>query len=140
MNTTNERITVQTTVRADVDKVWEFWTKPEHIMNWNFASDDWCCPIATNDLKKGGVFNWRMESKDGSKGFDFTGKYEQILDKQLILYKMPDGRKVDIEFSEKGNGVQVLETFDAEGTNTDKQQRAGWQAILGNFKRYTESE
>lgn len=33
------RITVKTTVQADLEKVWNYWTKPEHITNWNFATD-----------------------------------------------------------------------------------------------------
>jgi len=134
-----ERITVQTSVQADIDKVWKFWIKSEHITNWNFASDEWCCPSATNDLKSGGQFNYRMESKDGKTGFDFTGTYDTIIDKELISYKMSDGRKVDIRFSQSGNEVIVSETFDPEGTNTAERQRAGWQAILANFKKYVES-
>ena len=93
-----------------------------------------------NDLKPSGKFSWRMEAKDGSMGFDFTGDYEKIIEKQLITYKMSDGRLVRIDFSENGNKVIVSETFDAEGTNSDEQQRAGWQAILGNFKNYVESK
>lgn len=134
------RITVKTSVIADIDKVWSYWTKPEHITNWNFASDEWVCPNAENDLKLNGKFSWRMETKDGSMGFDFGGTYEKIVDKSLISYNMSDGRKVDIEFTQNGNEVIVSETFDAEGTNSDEMQRAGWQAILGNFKKYVESE
>ncbi|MFN3196487.1 MAG: SRPBCC family protein [Chlorobiota bacterium] len=133
------RITVQCTINSDIDKVWESWTKPDHIINWNFASDEWCCPTAENDLKPGGKFISRMESKDGSMGFDFGGIYEEVKEKELISYKMQDGRKVDIRFISSGNNVEVVETFDAEGTNADEQQRAGWQSILNNFKNYVES-
>jgi len=134
------RITVKTSVKADIDKVWNYWTKPEHITNWNFASDEWCCPKAENNLHPNEKFSWRMEPKDGSMGFDFEGTYDKIINKKLISYKMSDGRKVDIEFKQNGNEIEVSETFDAEGTNTDEQQRAGWQAILENFKKYVESE
>ena len=119
-----ERITVSTSVQADLDKVWELWTKPEHIVNWNFASEEWCCPNATNKLKPGGAFNWRMESKDGKMGFDFTGIYDKIIDRERISYQMSDGRNADILFSQIGNEVTVSETFDAEGTNTIELQRA----------------
>lgn len=132
-------ITVHTTVHATIDKVWDYWTQPEHIVNWNFASDEWCCPKAENDLRPTGRFSWRMEAKDGSMGFDFTGDYVQIIDQKLISYKMSDGRNVEIEFNLNNDGVNVSETFEAEGTNTDEQQRAGWQAILENFKKYVES-
>lgn len=138
--TSKSKITVETTVQADLDKVWEVWTKPEHITNWNFASTDWSCPSATNNLQPGGEFNWRMESRDGKYGFDFTGTYDRIVDRELISYKMTDGRAVDIHFSQDGNEVTVSETFEAEGTHSDEQQRAGWQAILENFKKYVEEK
>ncbi|MDO6761426.1 SRPBCC family protein [Tamlana sp. 2_MG-2023] len=141
MNSKNiKTITVETIVRADIDSVWDCWTKPEHIINWNFASDEWCCPKAENDLKTNGEFSWRMEAKDGSMGFDFSGTYETIIDKELITYKMEDGRFVKIAFSENQNQTTISETFDAEGTHADEQQRAGWQAILENFKNYVETK
>ncbi|NVN19220.1 polyketide cyclase [Muricauda sp. HICW] len=134
------RIAVKVSVKANIDKVWNYWTAPEHIKNWNFATDEWCCPKVENNLRPNEKFSWRMEAKDGSMGFDFEGTYNQIVEKELISYKMSDGRKVDIEFTQNGNEIQVSETFDTEGTNSDEQQRAGWQAILGNFKKYVESE
>lgn len=133
------KITVSINVKADLQKVWDYWTQPLHIINWNFASEEWCCPHAVNDLKAGGNFSWRMEAKDGSMGFDFTGTYDSIIDQELITYSMTDGRKVDITFKENEEGVTVSEAFEAEGTNSDEMQRAGWQAILGNFKKYVEA-
>lgn len=135
-----KQITVEITIQADIDKVWNSWTKPEHIVNWNFATDDWCCPKAENDLKPNGTFSLRMEAKDGSFGFDFKGNYISVIEKELITYKMEDGRLVKIEFLKKGNEVTIRESFDAEGTNSDEQQRLGWQAILENFKKYVESK
>ncbi len=134
-----ERISVQTSVQSDLEKVWEYWTNPEHITKWNFASDEWCCPKAINNLKPNGKFSWRMEAKDGSMGFDFEGTYENIVGHKFISYRLSDNRKVDIKFTQNGNEVEVSESFDAGGTNSDEQQRAGWQAILENFKEYLES-
>lgn len=131
-------ITVEKNIKAPISKVWEYWTKPEHIINWNFASEEWHCPRASNELHPGGKLNWRMESKDGSMGFDFTGVYEQIKENELITYKMTDGRKVEIRFVELNDEVKLSESFEAEGTNSDEMQRAGWQAILENFKNYVE--
>lgn len=135
----NQTITVQTSINSDIDTVWESWTNPDHITKWNFASDDWRCPSAINNLQPGKAFNWRMESKDGKIGFDFMGTYQKIVEKKLISYKMADGRNVTIQFLENEDHVILTETFDTEGTNSDEQQRAGWQAILENFKVYTES-
>jgi uncharacterized protein YndB with AHSA1/START domain len=134
-----QTIQLETTVNAPVKKVWKIWTEPEHIIKWNNASDDWFTPHAENDLKVGGKFVYRMEAKDGSFGFDFTGSYEEIKENELISYKIEDGRKVDIRFSELENATKVVEIFEVENANPVEMQRAGWQSILDNFKKYAES-
>jgi uncharacterized protein YndB with AHSA1/START domain len=140
MNTKNLKpIIVQITIQANIDHVWKCWTKPEHITKWNFATNEWCCPRAENDVVKNGKFSWSMEAKDGSMGFDFAGIYEDVIPQKLITYRLPDDRLVSIDFEKSGDEVTLSETFDAEGTNTDEQQRAGWQSILENFKIYVES-
>jgi len=131
-------ITVQTTVNAPIEKVWKFWTEPGHIIHWNNASDDWHTPRAENDLRVGGKFSARMKAKDGSFGFDFSGDYTNVVEHKTIEYTMGDGRKVKIDFSSEGNATKVVETFDAENTHPVEMQRSGWQAILDNFKKYTE--
>lgn len=140
METANKTsITVEATVNAPVDKVWKYWSAPEHITKWNQASDDWHSPRAENDLRKGGKFSTRMESKDGKMGFDFGGSYDDVVKHELIAYTMGDGRKVKVTFSKDGDGTRVTETFDAENTHSVEMQRGGWQAILDNFKKYTET-
>lgn len=133
-------ITIENTVNAPVEKVWKFWTKPEHIMKWNNASDDWHTPKAQNDLKTGGTFNIRMEAKDGSMGFDFGGIYDEVRNNEYIGYTMGDGRKVKVSFTAQGSNTKVVESFDAEETHSVEMQRGGWQSILDNFKKYTESQ
>ncbi len=132
-------ITVATTVNAPVQKVWECWTKPAHITKWNNASDDWHTPSAQNDLKAGGSFVSRMEARDGSMGFDFGGKYDAIRTYEYIEYTLDDGRKVKVSFAGTGMSTKVSESFEAESINSIDMQKGGWQAILDNFKKYTES-
>lgn len=140
METANKTsITVENTVNAPAGKVWKFWTGPEHIVNWNNASDDWHTPHAENDLRVGGKFKSTMAAKDGSFSFDFEGTYSKIEKNKAIEYTMPDGRNVKIAFEDQGDKTRVMETFDPEGTNPVDMQRAGWQAILDNFKKYTEA-
>ena len=132
-------ITVENTINAPVEKVWEYWTKPEHITQWNNASDDWHTPRAENDLRAGGSFVSRMEAKDGSFGFDFGGVYDAITTNEYIEYTLGDGRKVKITFTADGNKTKVVESFEAENTNSIEMQQGGWQTILDNFKKYTEA-
>jgi len=131
-------ITVQNTINASIDKVWEFWTQPEHIKNWSFASAEWHTPYAENDLKVGGKFKSTMAAKDGSMSFDFGGEYTLVEKNKAIEYVMEDGRKVEITFTETPEGVEIIESFDPETQNSDEMQQGGWNAILDNFKSYVE--
>ena len=133
-----KQVTVETIVKAPIDKVWEYFTVPEHITRWYFASDDWAAPYADNDLLVDGKFKFRLAAKDHSAGFDFEGRYTKIEKYKLLEYIIGDGRKVMVTFSEEPDGVRVKETFDAENENSIELQRNGWQAILDNFKKYVE--
>lgn len=139
METQATVITVETTVHAPITTVWDNWNNPEHITQWAFASPDWHTPWAKNDLRVGGSFSSRMEAKDGSFGFEFGGVYDAVTTNELIAYTMADGRKVMVEFSAEGDATKVVERFDAENENPVDMQQMGWQAILDNFKKYTES-
>jgi uncharacterized protein YndB with AHSA1/START domain len=135
-----KKLTVKADIKALLDKVWECWTEPNHITQWNNASDDWHTPKAENDLRVGKSFVYRMEAKDGSAGFDYEGKYKEVKDNELIAYTLGDGREVEIVFEEKADFTRVTETFEAENTFSLEMQREGWQSILYNFKRYVESQ
>ncbi|MVT12299.1 SRPBCC family protein [Chitinophaga tropicalis] len=140
MSTTEKTIlTVAATVNAPVEKVWKTWSTPEDIMKWNSPSDDWHTPSATNDLRPGGKFTSRMEAKDGSWGFDFAGIYDAVEEHKLIEYTIADGRTVKVVFEANGNTTTVTEFFEPESENPIEMQQAGWQAIMDNFKKYTES-
>lgn len=137
---TNEKtiITIEAAIHASVEKVWYIWTNPDHIIKWNNASPDWHTSRAENDLRIGGRFLSRMEARDGSSGFDFTGTYTKVEPLKQIDYTLDDSRKVQASFVSKGNVTVVKETFEAEETNPVEMQRNGWQAILNNFKKYVE--
>jgi uncharacterized protein YndB with AHSA1/START domain len=131
-------ITVAATVNAPIAKVWAYWGLPEHITKWCQASPDWHAPYADNDLRTGGKFKTTMAAKDGSFSFDFGGEYSNVEDQKLMEYAMEDGRKVKIIFEDLGESTTVTETFDPETQKPIEMQRGGWQAILDNFKKYTE--
>jgi uncharacterized protein YndB with AHSA1/START domain len=139
MENKEKTITVESIVRSEIEKVWKYWSLPEHIKKWNNASEDWHSPKAVNDLRPGGNFDIRMEAKDGSFGFDFGGTYDEVKPNELITYTLGDGRKVKVIFSSEGNTTRITETFEPEKENPIEMQRGGWQAILDNFKKYVES-
>jgi uncharacterized protein YndB with AHSA1/START domain len=131
-------IMIETLVKAPLTKVWQAWTTPADIMQWNFASADWCCPRAELDLQVGGRFNYRMEARDGSFGFDFQGEFSHIIPYQCIQYTLADERQVTVQFSESEQGVHLCETFAAEDEHSAQQQQQGWLSILQNFARHVE--
>jgi uncharacterized protein YndB with AHSA1/START domain len=133
-----EKIRIQSTLSVDKQKAWEYYTKPEHITNWNFADPSWHCPSASNDLKIGGRYIARMEAKDGSFGFEFDAIYIVIHKYENFIYEF-DGRQATVEFKDVSGQTEVTISFDPETENPIDLQRQGWQAILDNFKKYTET-
>lgn len=140
METANKtKITVEAIINAPVEKVWKLWNEPQHITKWCAASDDWHAPKAENDARTGGKFSTTMAAKDGSFSFDFGGVYTKVETNKVIEYTMGDDRKAWLTFESNGNTTKIVETFEAESQNPIEMQQGGWQAILNNFKKYTEN-
>ncbi len=132
-------ITIKTIINAPIEKVWDYWSKPEHVTKWAFASNDWEAPYAENDLRTDGRFKTTMAAKDKSASFDFEGTYTNVKDHEHIEYVMSDGRTVKTVFTQTPTNEEIIQTFDPESENSLEMQRSGWQAILDNFKKYVEN-
>ena len=135
----SKSIRIEVLVDAAVSKAWESWTSPDHIVHWNFASEDWQCPSASVDLRVGGKYEARMEAKDGSMGFDFIATFVEVEPLAKLVSRLDDSRLIDVEFKEEGGKTRVIEEFEIEDQNSAEMQRQGWQNILDNYKSYTES-
>jgi uncharacterized protein YndB with AHSA1/START domain len=133
----NQKIKVNATIHSDLKKVWDYYTNPEHIVNWNFADPSWHCPSASNDMKLGGTYLARMEARDGIFGFDFEAVYTEIIEGESFEYTF-GGRNVHVSFEKLNNHTEVIIEFDPETENPIEMQQNGWQAILNNFKKYVE--
>lgn len=138
-STETAKVSVEVSIDAAPEMVWDCFNNSEHITEWNASSDDWHTPKSTNKLHVGGQFNHRMEAKAGSFGFDFIGIYTEVITNKKISYSLEDGRIVEIFFEGKKNGTKLSEVFVAETANLPVLQRAGWQAILDNFKKHVEN-
>lgn len=132
------KISIETLVNAPLKNVWSAWVTPNDIVQWNFASDDWICPKADIELVVGGKFNYRMEAKDGSFGFDFEGRFTSLTLHEQIEYVLDDDRKVLVTFTQTNECVKLVETFEADSEHSGEQQKQGWLAILNNFKQHVE--
>ena len=133
------KIKVDVLVNASLEDTWKCFTQPEHIVNWNAASEDWCCPSAHSDLKAGGSFSYRMEARDGSMGFDFSGKFLEVNPHTHIRIELDDQRSLEVWFEPVDGGIRVTEEFEAENMNPVELQQQGWQAILNAYKNYCQS-
>lgn len=133
-----EKIVLKAKVKAPIEQVWELFTQPSHVTQWNAASEDWHTTKAENDLRDGGRFSLRMEAKDGSFGFEFAGTYTSVMQPNVIRYTLDDQRKVEILFSSQGTETNIVQSFEPEQQNPPEIQQMGWQAILDNFKKYAE--
>lgn len=135
-----QKLTVTTEINKPIDEVWDFFNNPKHIINWNFAHESWECPSAKNDLKVNGKLEVRMQAKDGSFGFDLVGTYDEVVKNELIKYHFEDGRNIEVIFEKLSDDkTKVTENFDPENQNPLDFQKDGWQAILDNFKKYSEN-
>jgi uncharacterized protein YndB with AHSA1/START domain len=134
-----EFITIEVLIDAPLASVWKQFISPEAVEQWNHASDDWHTPHAINDFQVGGSFNYRMEAKDGSFGFNLIGVYDQIEEHQSMVYFLEDGRSVNVSFEAIGDQTNVVEVFEPEIVNPIELQRQGWQQILTNFKLFVEN-
>jgi hypothetical protein len=86
----------------------------------------------------GGRYIARMEAKDGSFGFDFNAVYTEIENGKNFTYEF-EGRFVTVNFKATDGKTEISVTFDPETENPVELQRNGWQAILFNFVKYTET-
>lgn len=133
-------IKVETFINLPGQNVWEKFTQPQHIQIWNFATPEWHCPKAENELKEGGKFSYRMEAKDGSSGFDFSGVFDVIKPPFSLKYHLDDARRVEVTFTEDSQGTRVIQSFQPDPEQPEEMQKLGWQAILDNFKKYAENK
>jgi uncharacterized protein YndB with AHSA1/START domain len=131
-------ITVSVSVHASPERAWDAFTTPASIMAWNFASPDWHCPSATNDLREGGAFSYRMAARDGSFAFDFAGTFTEVSPPHRLRFGLGPEREVLVEFTPEGDRTRVSQTFTPEATHSLEQQRAGWQAILDHYQQHVE--
>lgn len=134
-----KKFVITADVHQNIDVVWETYNDAKHVIKWSFASDDWHVTEGKSNFVEGGAFNYRMEAKDESMGFNFMGTYDSIIYHQSIHYHLTDKRQIEVNFIKHRGFVTVKLTVDAENEFPIEHQQKGWQAILDNFKKYAES-
>lgn len=131
-------VTVSAQVSVPADAAWRYFTEPTSITEWNFASPDWWCPRAQNDVRPGGTFSYRMESRDGAMGFDYEGTFVAVEPHRRLHLALGPDREVIVEFEPNAAGTEVRQSFTPEGEFPVEYQQAGWQAIMDNYRVHVE--
>ncbi|QBF32638.1 SRPBCC domain-containing protein [Thalassococcus sp. S3] len=130
------KITIETHVVVSPEVAWDAFTSPASITQWNFASPEWCCPSAEVDLRKGGKYTARMEARDGSMGFDFSGTYDLVDPPSALILRLDDGRLAHTTFEPDMGGTRVRTVFDPDSAHPAEMQKEGWQAILDTYAAF----
>ena len=135
-----EPITIEITILKPLEKVWEYFYNPKHIDKWNYPTPNWHCPKADIDFREGGSFDYRLEYKDKTFGYDFAGVITEISDRKYVKSTLKDGRKIEVHFNKiDENTTEVVEIFEPEQQYSREMQRTGFYAILDRFHKYVEN-
>ena len=132
-------ITIKITILQPVHKVWDYFYNPKHILKWNFPTTNWQCTKALSDFREGGRFDYRLDYKDKSFGYNFSGYIDEIKLLEYVKSHLDDGRKIEVLFNKiDENTTEIIEIFEPELHNSIEMQRVGWYAILDRFHKYVE--
>lgn len=135
-----EPITINITILKPVNQVWDYFYIPKHIVKWNFTTPKWHCPKAVIDFREGGKFDYRLECKDKSFGYNFSGTITEIKDQEHVKSQLDDGRLIEVHFRAiDPNTTEVTQIFEPEEQYSRQMQRDAWYAILNNFHKYVEN-
>lgn len=135
-----EPITINITILKPIQKVWDYFYNPKHIVKWNYTTPNWHCPKADIDFREGGSFDYRLEFKDKSFGYNFSGDILEIKDMEHVKSTLTDGRKIEVIFKKVDeNTTEVIQIFEPEEAYSREMQRTGWYAILDRFHKYVEN-
>jgi uncharacterized protein YndB with AHSA1/START domain len=133
-------LTASVAVEGTLADMWNYWNFPSHMRKWYRPTDDWYVKEIKNDFQVGGSFVVTMADYTDDTSFNFVGRYTLIAEQIHVAYITEDGRKVTVEFKEKGDLVEIIQTFDMDLINSKQDQLFGWQSILNHFKEYVECQ
>jgi uncharacterized protein YndB with AHSA1/START domain len=93
--------------------VFGWWTQADKLQRWSGCKEATACEIHM-DFRVGGSFTQRMQIA-GAGEFSFSGKYDEIVEPERIVYHAnfgPASTRVVVEFFEVGKGTRVVLTHE----------------------------
>ena len=110
---TGKQIKITRVFDAPRQRVFSWWTQAEKLQQWSGCKDATKCEIEM-DFRVGGSFTQKMNIA-GAGEFTFTGKYDEIVEQERIVYHAdlgPATTRVVVEFFEQGDRTRVVLTQD----------------------------
>jgi uncharacterized protein YndB with AHSA1/START domain len=131
---TKRVMTLTRDLDAPRDLVWKVYTQPEHIVHW-MAASDWTTPSADVDARRGGRFKVEMRALHENEGFLFEGIYDEVVEPELLVLAVGDGRIMRTTFEDLG-GKRTRLVLSWEMALDEAQERLGYTQILDKLTQY----
>jgi uncharacterized protein YndB with AHSA1/START domain len=80
-------VTIERTLDAPADVIWQMWTQPEHFAAW-YGPTGASIPVARMDVRVGGtrLICMEMATPNGTMQMWFTGEYREVVENKRLLY------------------------------------------------------
>ena len=126
--TATQSVTLERTLDAPIDLVWQMWTEAEHFAAW-YGPTGATVPAIQMDVTVGGTrhFCIEMQTPDGQSRMWFVGEYRVIDEPTRLVYTEsmsdPDGNRVSPEAMGMPGGHPEVTEVTVELTDVDGRTR-----------------
>ena len=141
-----QALTIEHTVAAPRERMFEAWSNPEVLRRWWGAGPDWTSSAVEIDLRPGGRYRFSMTDPGAAAEYIVGGEHVEVAPPERLVYTwtwetpgLPTGdltTLVTVEFREApGDRTTVVLTHTGftDGHRRDRHDE-GWRACLANLE------
>jgi len=135
---------VRRTIRASAARVFEAWTRPEHLRRW-WGPAGVQCTAAEVDLRVGGGYRIANRLPSGDVVW-ISGVFEQVEPPRLLVYtwqtaaSASGSERVTVRFRDAGDGTEVVVVHARiPDAPTRDGHEAGWQGCFDGLEALFET-
>lgn len=132
------------TIRAPVARVFEAWTRPEHVLRW-WGPDGVSCAGAEIDLRVGGRYRIGNQLPDG-KVLWIVGEFELVEPPHRLIYTWRLGpeaeaaQRVTVRFEQREEETEVVVVHELIASKASREQHErGWSGCLDGLREYLQA-
>ncbi|NOT07288.1 MAG: SRPBCC domain-containing protein [Gemmatimonadales bacterium] len=134
-------LTVRRIVRADPERIFELWTRPEHLRRW-WGPRGVRCSAAEVDLRPGGRYRIGNQFPDGRMLW-IVGEFERVTPPRELVYTWTidpgamHPERVTVRFDPHGEGTEVTVVHERiPNRATLEGHESGWRECLDGLEVY----